>query len=255
MLTSLKKSFLYYSLGMLFLSFALIQDSGLERVKAKEIQSFYAKVVKVNKDIAHERLAFRQRNPKSKLYDQGFVKQKLKFMAKIDQMARKGILESEELKGILKNKPNFLKDNLKNFKLVWDPIITIDQANSQALSELIDIYGWFTISKFGEIASQDACLIIQHSPDINLQHKALFFLEYYLDLKEVSSQCYALLYDKLRTHYKDLGFKQRYGTQFISSPTGQYKIFPFDGSEEELDKRRKNLNLEPLEQYKNQINE
>lgn len=182
-----------------------------------------------------------------KYLNKQYVKQKLRHMAEIDQMIRKNIWGSSIVQDMMRENI-FFRNNKSLVKLTEK----IDWNNTNELKKILSIYPWFKISEFGKSAVNDAFLVIQHSPDIDLQYKILFFLDH-LPSNEIDLEQYALLYDRLCTTYPALGIKQRYGTQVIASSNERLKLYPYEGTWFELNQRRKGINLDSMEAYLTRI--
>lgn len=132
----------------------------------------------------------------------------------------------------------------------WDLVKRIDKKNRTEIKKIVEKYGLIKISEFGRDASFKAWLIIQHFPESEVE-----FMDSYLKLMEASQddvdiRNIAYLRDRVKTHK---GVPQIYGTQ------RDYK----DGKEifyeiediENVDKRRKEMNLDTLREYVSFISE
>ena len=124
----------------------------------------------------------------------------------------------------------------------------VDNNNTVLLSKLIGIYSWFPISTFGDEIASDAWLIVQHTQDIALQHKVLFIMQNLITCNEANKEHYALLYDRVALNYRDIGIKQKYGTQFTIEGN-KVVMEPYDGSIAKIEERRKNLGMQSLQEY------
>lgn len=163
-------------------------------------------------------------------------------MAEVDQMMRVDVWNAPIVNEMI-GKHIFEKNNQSLLKLMEK----IDSENTAELKKLLLLTPWFTISEFGQSAANDAWIIVQHSPDVDFQHRVLFILEH-LPKHEMSLADYALLYDRLCSYYPALNIKQRYGTQFHLE-AGTLKLYPYEGTWLELNKRRKTMGLDSMESY------
>lgn len=146
-------------------------------------------------------------------------------------------------------------------KITW-PIIddrlakilaNIDASNTKDLKLILRMYGWLTISKFGKVTDNEAWLLVQHADhDPNFQASIAFILEQLVEIGETDPQNFAYLYDRVAGYFQHIGLKQRYGTQ-ATIKDGKIKLDPFEGTTEELNKRRKSIGLSPIEEYLKQL--
>lgn len=121
------------------------------------------------------------------------IRQELVEMTEADQLARRQVRTE-------------LTDEL------IDQIRSIDATNTARMKEIVMEFGWPTRSVFGDEASQDAWLLVQHADhDPEFQRLCLAFMKSHLKSGEVFPQNYAYLVDRVRVN---TGRKQLYGTQF-----------------------------------------
>lgn len=127
----------------------------------------------------------------------------------------------------------------------WSAVNLVDQRNREKLRAVIDQYGWPSKSSFGEKASHDAWLIVQHS-DSDRE-----FQQHCLDLMmqkpegEVSQEDVAYLDDRIRVSE---GRPQLYGTQWKVDEQQGY--IPEDIEDPaNVDKRRSAMGMEPFAEY------
>ena len=95
----------------------------------------------------------------------------------------------------------------------------IDEANLDALLEMLPPEGWFYKSRYGEGPSQTAFLIIQHS-DLEQWRRFVPVLEPLVATGEVNGQQFGLMYDRLAINENR---PQRYGTQ-MACKDGRWTI-------------------------------
>lgn len=163
------------------------------------------------------------------------VKKKLSTMVKIDQLLR------VELKS---------KDDESSVKRLTHS----NQEHAKQLRQILDAHFWVKKSVFGKETDNHAWLIVQHADhDPDLQHRALYILEKMLFEGETDVTHYAYLLDRVAVRYKDFGIKQKYGTQ-AHFENGKVAIMPYEGSESDLDRRRRQIGLDPIKDYLAELN-
>lgn len=163
-----------------------------------------------------------------KLSDKEYVKELLQIAAKTDQNIRSSDYSQCENLSSAMNK--------------------IDANNTSTLKKIIKAHAWFPISIFGKTAVSDAWVIVQHSQDLNLQHKVLFIMSQLLASNEADRQQFALLYDRVALNYLALGIKQRYGTQYVIEGD-TVAMQPCEGDASQINTIRKTFKLQPSYEY------
>jgi len=112
--------------------------------------------------------------------------------------------------------------------------------------EIISEFGYPVISLVGKKASHWAWLVIQHSDhDVGFQESCLELMES-APGGEVAKANIAYLVDRVR---ENRGLPQIYGTQFVEK-NGKLDVWQVENLGE-LDKRRKEMELNSFEEYKN----
>lgn len=91
-------------------------------------------------------------------------------------------------------------------------------------------------------------MILHQDNEIDFQKKCLELLKISVKENESSKQNLAYLIDRVKKNEK---FPQTYGTQF-SFENGKYKLYPVEDIEN-LDARRQEMGLCPLNEYKEQF--
>jgi hypothetical protein len=125
-------------------------------------------------------------------------------------------------------------------------ITSVDKANTRRLKEIVDEYGWPGTSLVGFRASRSAWLIAQHADrDLAFQKHALELMQD-MPSDEVVQRDVAYLNDRVLVAE---GKKQRYGTQFECRDGELVPRTPI-ADEEDVDARRRSLDMEPLADYK-----
>lgn len=129
-------------------------------------------------------------------------------------------------------------------------MLEMDRFHTNLLKKIIELHGWLTIDKFGKQADSQAWLLVQHADDhLEFQKSCLHLLEKALQEKQTSPANYAYLYDRVALSSEEYGYKQRYGTQLCMTDDGQFIIRSYEGSLEDVDKRRQEVGLSTLAQY------
>lgn len=122
----------------------------------------------------------------------------------------------------------------------------IDSENIKRLKEIVKQYGWPGIKKFGALTDNNAFLIVQHATnDSVFQQEMLTLLDNARKSQDTIPAHYAYLYDRIQSNKNQ---KQRYATQGRCIGHHKWKPFPIE-TIEELDKRRKDVGLEPYSDY------
>ena len=155
---------------------------------------------------------------------------------------------------------NNIQKALQN-KVAFDTIQKLQTIEKQVFDRHIPIVkkifatnGYPTVKKVGTDASHHFFVLIQHSDsDPTFQSSMLPILKKLSKKGEISKKDYAYLYDRVQ---RNTGKKQLYGTQLSFDSKGNLFdstnkiIIPKDLVDpENVDKRRKKMGLEPLEQY------
>jgi hypothetical protein len=131
-------------------------------------------------------------------------------------------------------------------------MVAIDVQDTADMKALLNIYGWIKISIFGEVADNQAWLIIQHADqDPGFQKEVLTTLESLWPAKETNSRNYAYLYDRVAASWSDPTKRQpqRYGTQGQCQAPGDWQPLPLE-SLTHLDEWRKEVGLPSFAEYK-----
>ena len=123
-----------------------------------------------------------------------------------------------------------------------------DEGLTAELKQIILEKGWPTISLVGLRASQDAALILIHSPDHDFQRAKLPELQRLAENEEIVGSDIALIADKVLVSE---GKPQRFGTQFDIS-NGHVHMAPVEDPAH-LDERRAQYLLGPMTEYKKSL--
>lgn len=125
----------------------------------------------------------------------------------------------------------------------------IDKANQKEFKKILKTTKYIG-KEYGKDVQEAAFLLIQHmsKSDLPIMKRYLSQLKKHID--NVPHDQIALLTDRIKNWE---GKKQHYGTQF-EYINGEYKIKPI-WNIKEVDKRRKELGLEPLNKYIEKLQE
>ena len=126
----------------------------------------------------------------------------------------------------------------------WELINKTDSVNTIIVSEVIDKYGWLGTDKISDTASRALFLVIQHA-DIATELKYIDKLKDAAKTGKAKSSDYALLADRINLHLKKF---QEFGSQLGTSKSGKNVFYPIR-DEPNVNKRRQNFGLKPLEEY------
>ena len=126
-------------------------------------------------------------------------------------------------------------------------ILEADYQNLNEARTILEKYGFPTISMVGPEKAHEYWVIVQACDmDIDFQLLALKKMDKLLADEEVSNRDYAYLSDRVRVN---LGLKQFYGTQVrYNEKSRTYEPYELN-KPEDLDKRREEMQLEPMLAY------
>jgi len=137
------------------------------------------------------------------------------------------------------------KEVTSTVQKLWE----VDARNRARMKEIVDRYGWPGKSLVGKDGSDAAWLLVQHAdPDPAFQKRCLGLLALAVKKKDATPQHLAYLTDRVRVGEKA---KQVYGTQF-RTVNGKLEPQPIE-DEANVDKRRKEVGLPPLAEYRKQM--
>ena len=125
----------------------------------------------------------------------------------------------------------------------------IDSSNLVEVKNVLDHQGWLGIDAIGEKANLALFLVIQHS-DPATQVKYLPMMRDAVKEGHAKPEHLALLEDRVLTNQ---GKPQLYGSQVHAGPGGKYVFYPI-ADEKNVNNRRGQMNLEPLEEYARSYN-
>jgi len=171
-----------------------------------------------------------------------WVKAKLAHMFDIDQHMRKFWMEKIS---------RYTGAELAYFQSAFLPRFEdMDRRCTADVQKLLNIYDWFTISRFGKVADDQGWLIVQHADQQpEFQKLILSRLEKLYPLEETSRSNYAYLYDRVATNAPNPGQLQRYGTQGKCVGPALWEPNPIEDPDK-VDERRASMGLGPMSEYK-----
>jgi hypothetical protein len=138
---------------------------------------------------------------------------------------------------------------MKDTALLFN-MVHMDSMDTKRLKEMLGSDPWFTKEAVGSKGLDAAFILLQHSPDYDFQKRCLPYIEKQAKNGDVSMQDYALLLDRTLMHDNK---SQIYGTQIIQV-NGEWVAYKID-DEANVNKRRSEIGLFPIEQYMGMINQ
>lgn len=127
---------------------------------------------------------------------------------------------------------------------IWELKTLLNNQNLERLEEIIETYGWPTISMVKGNAAGTVFLIIQHA-DLETQKKYLPVMRAAADKGEANWSSLALLIDRIEIRE---GRKQIYGSQIIRNEDGSFNLDKLI-EPEYVNQRRLSVGLGPIEDY------
>lgn len=135
--------------------------------------------------------------------------------------------------------------NSEEFQELAMTMIKTDASNLIAIKQVLDDYGWLGPDAVGDKGNKTLFLVIQHA-DLETQKQYMPMMKQAVEKGNAKSQNLALLKD--RVLLAD-GKKQIYGSQIGSNQaTGEYYVLPLEDPEN-VNNRRKEMGLGPIEDY------
>lgn len=133
---------------------------------------------------------------------------------------------------------------------IWKLKFMVQEKSQKELEKLVAAKGWPKISDVGQPALMSAYLVAMHTND-GSQKKYLQIIRKSCEEKELPWQRYANIYD--RCLFND-NKPQKYGTHTrFNEQTKSEELYPLE-DESKVDEWRKELGLEPLEEYLARLN-
>lgn len=139
--------------------------------------------------------------------------------------------------------------NIKQAEITENGEIGVDEKNRNRLKEIFKAHGFPTRKLVGKEAMHGVFILIQHADgDKEWQKSQLPNIEKAVRDGDMDGQSYAYLFDRIKING---GEKQRYGTQFakVDPINKTVELAPTEDLEN-LDKRRMEIGMMPVEIYK-----
>lgn len=122
----------------------------------------------------------------------------------------------------------------------------VDAENLSIFKALLDRWGWFDRTTWGDKADNEAWTLAQHADgDLPFQKRVLTLLEPLVATGKTNPSTFALLYDRVAVNDHRL---QRFGTQGYCTGPGAWTPRPIEDPTH-VDERREAMGLEPLADY------
>jgi len=170
--------------------------------------------------------------------DLSFHRNELVEMAIKDQRYRGRIASLDKLKSLSGSDADTLQS-------LWGKQTPLDSSILTRLEQIIEQYGWPTLSAVGQAGSSSAWMIIQHA-DLPVQEKYFPLMLEQAERGELLWRNLALTVDRIRVRK---GEPQVYGSHPRRNPdTMEWEVYPIE-DEMNVNKRRKEVGLGPLEEY------
>lgn len=132
-----------------------------------------------------------------------------------------------------------------------EEMIKVDQEHLPRLKEIVDKFGWPGLQMVGEEGAECMWVLIQHcDEDVEFQKQCLSLLEEAVGKKDAPKRHLAYLKDRVLVNE---GKDQIYGTQ-LQIINGRAILSPIEDPQN-LDKRREEMDLCPIDEYFSLIRE
>lgn len=163
----------------------------------------------------------------------------LRLKATLEDVAR----TDQEVRYRYINALNAPKPDSAEIARIGNEILATDAKNLATVTGILDKYGWVGSDKVGE-ATSAIWLVIQHS-NLEVQKKYFPLMEEAARKGDIPKSFVALTDDRINVNE---GKPQKYGSQLKKDRTGHHRPFPLL-DESRVDEWRKEVGLEPLEDY------
>ena len=135
--------------------------------------------------------------------------------------------------------------NSKEMKMQWKKISDADNSNVKVVAKILDERGWLGADIVGDKGNQTLFLVIQHA-DIEIQEKYIPMFRDAVKKGNGRASSLALMEDRVALRR---GGKQIYGSQvFTDNKTDKMYFGPIEDPEN-VDARRAEVGLQPLNDY------
>jgi len=175
------------------------------------------------------------------------LRNELSRRVKEDQDARRELIDWMKKKG----ETDPAKAKQAENDAITKKLVEIDEANTKWLKDVVEKHGWPGKKLVGDKGAHDAWLLVQHADrDRAFQKKCLELMKPLVATGDVAKGDFAYLTDRVLVAD---GKKQLYGTQF-HDVKGKMEPQPIE-DEANVDKRRKEMGLSTLAEYRKIIEE
>ena len=132
---------------------------------------------------------------------------------------------------------------------MWMQVV---RENTERVKRVISDFGWISSHVFGDRASSDAWLLVQHADhNLDFQKSYLQEMQSFADKTPEEHKHYGYLLDRVLVNSGEL---QEYGTQgYMDLGVGKWVLHPVR-EPEHLNKRRLSLGMEPHDEYIQDMN-
>src|SRR5690554_3463357 len=178
--------------------------------------------------------------PKISEMEKNALKKELKKMVEIDQVA--AYIPQGEYKELTPDQWKIFKDSV--FRI-----------NKNKIETIFNKHGFLGFDKVGQDGSNDFWLLVQHCDEFpKLQKDILRSMKKEVKRNNANPRNYAYLYDRVKIN---AGEKQLFGTQVDYEINSTARAIPKNGLVDSInvDKLRREYNLESLKDYLNQMTE
>ena len=162
------------------------------------------------------------------------------FAARLDSIYQ----EDQKFRRIVSDVEKEHGVNSKEMYELWKTINRVDSLNVIEVSAILETHGWLGQEVVGREGNMALFLVIQHA-NLETQEKYLPMMREAVKEGKAQGSSLALLEDRVALRQ---GRKQIYGSQIVRDENGVYQIAPIE-DEGNVNKRRAEVGLEPLEDY------
>ncbi|PZG04578.1 DUF6624 domain-containing protein [Nonomuraea aridisoli] len=126
----------------------------------------------------------------------------------------------------------------------WD---RVEKANAERMRQILDEHGWPGYAMVGKDGAQAAWALVQHADrDLDLQRRGLEMMRQAVEKGDADPSEMAFLVDRVRVAERR---PQVYGTQWETTPEGEWRPRTSIENEAQVDQRRADVGLGPLADY------
>ncbi|WP_223189789.1 DUF6624 domain-containing protein [Nonomuraea terrae] len=126
----------------------------------------------------------------------------------------------------------------------WD---RVEKTNTERMRQILDEHGWPGYAMVGKDGAQAAWALVQHADrDLDLQRRGLELMRQAVEKGDADRSELAYLVDRVRVAERK---PQVYGTQWETTPEGEWRPRTQIENEAQVDQRRADMGLEPLADY------